>query len=57
MRKNLHIVEDKRDFREGFEFNGRWWTLDEVKATCEKRMKAFDQLSKNVRDRINERGQ
>lgn len=56
MRRKHRIVEDKRDFREGLQFCGRWYTPEELHAICEARMQAFDKLPKKKRDSVNERG-
>jgi len=47
---------DRRDFREGFYFNGEWWTCEQVHAVSKARMAAFDKLPKEHRDRINKEG-
>jgi len=47
---------DRRDFREGIKFDGRWFTPEELHRTCKARMLAFDQLPRKLRDRINEEG-
>lgn len=56
MRNKLRILEDKRDFREGIEFMGVWYTPEQLHAICEARMRAFDRLPKKTRDRVNEKG-
>lgn len=47
---------DRRDFREGFEFEGRWWKPDDVHYVCSVRMHDFDKLPRDVRDRVNREG-
>lgn len=47
---------DNRDSREGIDFMGRWFTPKEIHATCKARMEIFDQLPKEVRDRVNKEG-
>jgi hypothetical protein len=56
LRERFARQQDRRDFREGFPFEGRWITPDEAHATCKARMDQIDRLPREVRDRINEKG-
>ena len=44
------------DGREGFEFEGRWWSCDELKRMAEARMAQIDALPRELRDELNEHG-
>lgn len=50
------LVYERRDFREGFLFDGRWWTPDEVHETCRLRMEAVDRLPAADRAKLNRDG-
>ena len=50
------MVYNRRDFREGFEFEGRWWTPDEVHRMCAARMEMVDQLPVELRAKLNRDG-
>ena len=50
------LLTDRRDFREGFEFEGRWWTPDEVHRMCAARMEMVDQLPVELRAKLNRDG-
>ena len=50
------LLTDRRDFREGFEFEGRWWTPDEVHRMCAARMEMVDQLPVELRAKLNREG-
>jgi hypothetical protein len=45
-----------RDGREGFFFNGRWYSCDEIHQIAALRMDAFDRLPREVRDKLNRDG-
>lgn len=49
-------LDDVRDFHEGIDYAGRWFTPEEIHATCKARMMAFDQLPRKARDRLNDKG-
>ena len=50
------LLTDRRDFREGFEFEGRWWMPDEVHRMCAARMEMVDQLPVELRAKLNRDG-
>ena len=54
-RRSRHHA-DRRDFREGFEFEGRWWTPDDVHRMCAARMEMVDQLPVELRAKLNRDG-
>jgi hypothetical protein len=55
-RFRLRRDDDRRDFREGFPFDGRWVAPEEAHETCRRRMEALDREPREVRDRVNEFG-
>jgi hypothetical protein len=42
--------------REGFEFDGKWWSPDEIHAVCKARMDNLDKAPREIRDRVNSEG-
>lgn len=44
------------DGREGIEFQGRWYSCEELHRIAKWRMDHIDQLPRDLRDRLNEHG-
>jgi hypothetical protein len=55
-RRSVATQVDRREFREGILFEGRWWTPDELHAKCAARMAQVDRLPRELRDRLNSDG-
>lgn len=56
MKPRRNRLENKKAYREGFEFEGRWITPDEAHRVCKDKMDRFDALPKEKRQIIHRLG-